>query len=257
MSRLRLFVFLVVTGCTPVPSDNEQLALTDYWPEQRLLFIAHPRSGAVDVLRVPEAPRQGQLDFVERLTDRARTQVLRVAVDRARGRLWIADRDAIYIHQYWPRGSVTRIAYGLRHEAQLSDVVLDPDGNGYAFAASGARIYRISADTLESQLWLEAEGYPTQSKIVPARRVLIAKDGKQAIFESPRDGALYKVDLGQRKFTKLRRNGPVLLDCAVLLWNDAAEDSITAFHCYGRWTATIRIDHGQLSAKEQYNDPQR
>jgi hypothetical protein len=253
-------------ACSPVaPSGNEHLAVVDYWPEQQLLFLGIPRTGVVDVLRVPSPPRQGTLDFVERLTEPARHEVLRIAVDRKKGRLWVADRQTIYVYQYRPRGTSEQIPFGSGQEAAISDLVIDQEGNGYVFVAGGARIYRIDSDTLHSEKWLETTYASAQGFALPATRVLLTKDSQNVLFQSPKDGALLRLELRSRRTAKIRRDNPIMLDCAMLLWNDNFGDdafdsavaeplknSLTAFHCRGRWIGQLDFDPKGTVSKERF-----
>jgi len=262
----RLFavaLLALAAGCDHrVPLPNEALPTVEYWPEQQLLFLASPRSGQIDVLRVPSSPRQGSLDFVERLSNVARHEVVRLAVDRATGRLWVADRRAIYIYQIVPRGTAKEIRLGGQNEAPVTDFVLDSRGNGYVFVAAGAQIHRIASDNLRAEKWLETAYASARSTVPSGNRSLLTKDGREILFQSPKDGALIRVDLATKNLSKVKRHSPIALDCAVLLWNDdrtrnegqrsADAFSVSAFQCAGRWVGQLDFDTTLSVSKERY-----
>jgi hypothetical protein len=247
-------LFAALAACD-APAPNEHLTSVDYWPEEGVLFVGLPRSGAIDVLRVPQSPRQGSLDFIERLTDASRHEVQRIAVDRAHRRLWVADRRAIYVYPLQPRGPATSIAFGPAGDAPISDLVIDPDGNGYVFVAGGARIFRVDAATLRSELWLETSYASRQSAAPLSGRALLTRDGREVIFQSPGDGSLVRVDLRSRHSSRIERDSPIALDCATFLWN--ADGNIAAFHCRGRSIGEIRLGGAMRHSVERYLTLQR
>ena len=76
--RITIPLAVALAACQPLQQPaNTHLTAIDYWPEEHMLFVAVPQSGAVDVLRVPESPRQGALDFVDRLAEPSRHDIVR------------------------------------------------------------------------------------------------------------------------------------------------------------------------------------
>ena len=231
---------LALTACQPgLQPANSHLSAVDYWPEERLLFMAVPHSGSVDVLRVPETPRQGSLDFVDRLTEPARHSVIRVAVDRVHKRLWVADPSAVYVYPLAPRGPAVRIEHGPPLTPLVTDLVVDADGNGYVFMGGGERIDRVAADTLKAQGWL-AVGHPGPRTLrTVGERALLTKDGHHVMFRSPDTGNLLSLDLDTRAIVRLESRELDALDCAALMWGD--NDTVTAVPCRGEAVAQVGI----------------
>jgi hypothetical protein len=230
--RVCIAALLSCAACQPVaPPSNAHLSAVDYWPESHLLFVAAQKSGVVDVLRVPENPRQGSFDFVERLAEPGRREIVRIAVDRVNRRLWVADPGGVSVYPLAPRGPATRIPHGPPLTPLLTDLVIDAEGNGYLFMGGGERIDRVDATTLRADPWLTV-GHPgprTSRSI--AARALVAKDGHHVIFRPPGENVLVSVDLATREMAKIERRDIDAFDCAALLWNRA--DSIVAIPCRG------------------------
>jgi hypothetical protein len=231
---------LALAACQPVLQPaNGHLTAVDYWPEQRLLFMAVPHSGAVDVLRVPESPRQGSLDFVDRLSEPSRHGVIRLAVDRVHKRLWIADASAVYVYPLSPPGPAVRISHGPPLTPLVTDLVVDAEGNGYVFMGGGERIDRVSATTLKAESWL-AIGHPgPRTQRMVGERALLAKDGRHVLFRSPESGSLLSIDLATREIARLESRELDSLECAALMWSD--HDGVTAVPCRGEAVAQIGL----------------
>ncbi len=239
--RLPILALLTCAACQPLPPPaNLHLSAVEYWPEGRLLFVAVPRSGAVDVLRVPEDPRQGSLDFVERLAETGRRDVVRLAVDRVHRRLWVAESRGVDVYPLAPRGPATRVSHGPPLTPPVSDLIIDPEGNGYLFMAGGERIDRVSAATLRPEHWLGiGHAGPRTSRTV-AERGVITKDGRQAYLRSPEDGSLLRIDLATRKVVKVERREVEGLDCATLMLGDT--DAIAAIPCRGQAIVQVPLE---------------
>lgn len=231
---------MVLAACQPVtPPANAHLTAIDYWPEERMLFMAVPQTGAVDVLRVPQSPRQGSLDFVDRLSEPGRHAIVRIAVDRVNKRLWVADTSSVYVYPLAPRGPAVRISHGPPLTPLVTDLIVDADGNGYVFMGGGERIDRVAAATLKSETWL-AIGHPgprTQRTI--GERALLAKDGHTVLFRAPDTGSLLRVDLATREVVRLESRELDAFDCAALMWGES--ESLTAVPCRGEAVAQIGL----------------
>lgn len=245
--RLPIAALLACAACQPVaPASNAHLSAVDYWPQARLLFVAAQRSGVVDVLRVPENPRQGSFDFVERLAQPGRREIVRIAVDRVNRRLWVADPSGVSVYPLSPRGPATRIAHGPPLTPLLTDLVIDAEGNGYMFMGGGERIDRVDATTLRADPWLTL-GHPgPRTSRSLAARALVAKDGHHVIFRTPGENALVSVDLATRKVAKIEHRDIDAFDCAALLWNGT--DSIVAIPCRGDSVGEIPLERDRDSA---------
>ena len=235
---------ILLAGCGPgAPrQSNLHLAMVDYWPAGRLLFVAAPGSGVVDVLRVPAEPRQAGLEFIERLDDPARRQVIRLVVDRRRGSIWIADSYAVHIHHYRSGTSLpTRVVRLPSDDPRfaISDLSIDEEGNGYAHTRGGARIYRIDAITYALENWLE----PFSGVVGPASalsRVLHTRDQRHVLVRSPVYDLVLQIDLRSKNVAHLRPKHPVNLDCALLFWRGDS-GAVTALNCYGLGATDIEL----------------
>ena len=245
--RLPIAALLTCAACQPVaPAANAHLSAVDYWPQARLLFVAAQRSGFVDVLRVPEDPRQGSFDFVERLSQPGRQEIVRIAVDRVNRRLWVADPSGVTVYPLAPRGPAVRIGHGAPLTPLVTDLVIDAQGNGYMFMGGGERIDRVDAATLRADPWLTlGHPGPRTSRSVAAR-ALVAKDGHHVIFRTPGDKVLVSIDLATRSVANIERREIDAFDCAALLWN--AADSIVAIPCRGESVGEIPLDGGEPAA---------
>lgn len=254
-----LLMLALAAGCGPAAPDNAfHLATVDYWPEQRLLFVASRGSGAVNVLRVPASPRQGSLDYVERLDEPTRKRVVRLAVDRGRGRLWVADERAVYVHPLEPPGAARVIAVpATDYDDRISDLSIDEHGNAYLHTRGGSLIYRVDAAMLGLEKWLEPFARLPDGGLLSYRRVLHSKDDRHLLFQSPKDGAILRIDLRSREVSRIELPTPVDLGCGLLFWADdwmgeaqatgAADPrpaTLTAVHCLGHWIADIHLDAG-------------
>jgi len=231
---------VALAACQPLAQPSSaHLSTIDYWPEERMLFMAVPHSGAVDMLRVPETPRQGALDFVDRLTEPGRRAVVRLAVDRVHKRLWVADVNAVYVYPLAPRGPAVRISHGPPLTPLVTDLVVDAEGNGYVFMGGGERIDRVAADTLKAESWL-AIGHPgPRTQRMVGERALLTKDGHTVLFRAADTGNLLRVNLATREVVRLESRELDALDCAALMSNEA--DAITAVPCRGEAVAQIGI----------------
>lgn len=228
---------------------GEHLASIVYWPDERLLFVAAPRSPMIDVLRVPTAPREGTLDFVGQLRTPGGQEILRLALDPANGRLWAADREAIHVYPLRPLGAPTRIAFRPPGINPIDDLVLDAEGNGFVFIAGGARIDRVPALTLRPERWLEAPWLAPRASRFATGRAVAARDGRQLLFQLPRNGGLLRVDRASRETLTIHRAAPIVLDCAALLWHDG--ESRPVLHCRGRSTVEIELDPAMTRLSER------
>jgi hypothetical protein len=231
---------MALAACQPLSQPaNTHLTAIDYWPEEHMLFVAVPHSGAVDVLRVPESPRQGSLDFVDRLSEPGRHAVVRLAVDRVHKRLWVADGTGVSVYPLAPRGPAVRINHGPPLTPMVTDLVVDADGNGYIFMGGGERIDRVAAATLKSESWL-AIGHPgPRTQRMVGERALLAKDGHAVLFRAPDTGNLLRVNLATREVVRIESRELDALECAALMWGEA--DAVTAVPCRGEAVAQIGI----------------
>jgi DNA-binding beta-propeller fold protein YncE len=231
---------MALAACQPLPPPaNAHLTAVDYWPEERMLFIAVPHSGAVDVLRVPESPRQGSLDFVDRLSEPGRHGIVRIAVDRLGKRLWVADSSSVYVYPLAPRAPAARISHGPPLTPPVTDLIVDADGNGYVFMGGGERIDRVAAGTLKAETWL-AIGQPGPRTLrTVGERALLAKDGHTVLFRAPDTGNLLRVNLATREVVRLESRELDALDCAALMWSES--ETLTAVPCRGEAVAQIGL----------------
>lgn len=255
-TRLGLLPLLVACNAPAPPAHNLYLATVDYWPERQLLFLASPGSGIVDVMRVPSSPRQGSLDFVERLTDPMRHEVLRLSVDRARGRLWVADRRIVYVYELEPRKLAARVPMYAHQAPPISDLALDSEGNAYVLLGGGSFVYRVSSASLQLEKWLETAHRSPEKAASGRGRALLTKDSRYLLFQAPADGRLLRVDVQSRRVEAVQRTMPVDLDCGALFWkDDALVASLTAFHCRGRWIGEIKLDPQLRRSTERLLNP--
>jgi hypothetical protein len=255
---------LIAVACGPLPElHNPHLATVDYWPDGRLLFVATPGSGIVDVMRVTSPPRQG-LDFVERLTEPARNEVVRLSVDRVRGRLWVVDHHAVYLYHLTQHGSASlfsipaepdRARPSTGQDAWITDLTIDDKGNAYVLLRGGALIYRVDSTTLKPDIWVRTIAGTNERPVFSDSRVLLTKDSRFLLFQSPKDGRLRRIDVLSKEVQTIAYPTPIDLSCGYLFWTDdwdgktsdsAAIDpraaSLTAFGCHKRRVADITLD---------------
>jgi len=235
-----LSLSLVLAACQPMTQPaNTHLTAIDYWPEERMLFVTVPHSGAVDVLRVPESPRQGSLDFIDRLSEPSRHGVVRIAVDRVHKRLWVADSSAVFVYPLAPRRPAVRIEHGPPLTPMVTDLIVDAEGNGYVFMGGGERIDRVAAGTLKSETWLTI-GHPgPRTQRTVGEHALLAKDGQAVLFRAPDSGNLLRVNLATREVVRMESRELDAVECAALMWGES--DSIAAVPCRGEAVAQIGI----------------
>jgi len=263
-----LLVLIVMSGCDRnALAPAFHLAMVDYWPEQQLLFVASRHSGTVDVLRFPEDRSHAAPEHVERLEHPLRRAVLRLVVDRKRGRVWVADHGAFFVYHFAPRAPETVVILPReRFEDRIHDLSLDDKGNGYVHTRSGSLIYRVDATTLQAQPWLQPFGSVPDAGFQSTNRVLHSPDQRYLMFQSTKDGTLLRVDIASREITSVRVAKPVDLRCGLLFWSalwqkDAtaqtaagpAGDTLKAIDCLGRWTADINVSPDMTHATAALN----
>jgi hypothetical protein len=231
---------LIASACSqPLPPTNFHLATVVTSPEHRFLFVAQPGQGAIDVLRV-HASGNDAPSFVARLHDPKRTHILRLAVDRKRDRLWVADFWLVQVYELAGLKEVRR--YELERNGpyyeRFSDLVLDNDGNAFILARGGARIYRIGTTSLELERWLELDQRVSDAAVLLANRVLKSPDDRYLLLPAPASGALLRVDIRTRQIERGVAESPDLT-CGLLLWG--ATTRLHAFDCTGRWDVEMDL----------------
>jgi hypothetical protein len=233
---------LLQPSCTPPPeATNFHLATVAAAPEHGLLFVAQPGRGAVDVLALaPEGRRNEAPRFVATLLHEERNHVLRLAVDRERGRLWIADVRVVQVyglarlevlHTYRFAGSV--------YYERFSDLALDRAGNAWLLSRGGARIHRIEADSLDLEHWLDVGNRASDLSLLLANRALASPDGSHLFLAAPTTGNLLRVDLNTKSVLPVTA-ASANLTCGLLFWEQGSA-AIRALDCTGRWQAEVSI----------------
>jgi hypothetical protein len=255
-------------GCDSIAiAPTFHLAMVDYWPEQHLMFVASRHSGTVDVLRFPEEGTHAGPEHVERLEHHSRRAVVRLIVDRERGRVWIADHGAVFVYHFAPRAPATVITIPReRYGDRIHDLSLDAKGNGYVHTHGGSLIYRVDAVTLVAETWLQPFGPIADSGFHSTNRVLHSPNQRYLIFQSPRGGTLLRVDIASREITNVRVAKPVDLHCGLLFWSAPWQknapsqtadgpggDTLKGIDCLGRWTAEIDFSSDMTQAKATLN----
>jgi hypothetical protein len=251
LRSLLAIVLVIVSGCDGTPlAPAFHLAMVDYWPEQQLLFVASRHSGTVDVLHFQDGSTQASPEHVERLEHPWRRAVIRLIVDRKRGRVWIADHAMVFVYPFAPRGAETVITIPReRFEDRIHDLSLDDKGNGYVHTRGGSLIYRVDATTLGAESWLQPFGSVPDSGFRSTNRVLHSPDQRYLLFQAPRDGTLLRINIASGDMTTLRLTEPIDLRCGLLFWaapwqehvTAKVGDTVKAIDCLGRWTAEIRL----------------
>jgi hypothetical protein len=245
---LACVVIALLPACAPPEStSNFHLATVAAAPEHGLLFVAQPGRGAVEVLTfAPPGAGDNAIRFVATLVHADRNHVLRLAVDRERGRLWVADLriTEVYglpglnlVRAYRPDSS----AY---HE-RYSDLALDGAGNAWVLSRGGARIYRIDANSLELEHWLDVDNRASDMAILLANRALTSADNRYLFLAAPVTGKLLQIAVNDKAVATVS-GASANLSCGLLFWEQRAA-TIRALDCMGRWQAQIDIVGGSAA----------
>jgi hypothetical protein len=204
----------------------------------------------VDVLRVHPHQGSGSPQFVARLADPTRKNVLRLTTDSRHRRLWVVDRRAVHAYDLDRLALLRRIdAPSGPHYERFADLALDGAGNAFLLARGGSRIYRIDGKSLGMEIWLDLFPYASEAAIWLANRLLRTPDDRYLLVVSSADGGIVRVDLKSKEVQPVALAAPADLTCALLFWNEAAssearrsrpaEATISAFDCAGSWHAVI------------------
>lgn len=243
-----------LAACQPAPRDGgASLGLVDYWPDEQMLFVGARDGGHVDVFHLPASARQSGLEFVQRLEHPARKRLIRLVVDRTRGRLWVAGPEDVQLYTY-TQGERAPSSTSITVPGEwISDLMLDADGNAFVHTKGGAQIYRIAADTLAREKWLEPFPYvlETASLYTTRNRAVLTRDQRQIIFQSPLYGTFARIDLQSKKVEHLEIKPPLELTCGLLFWKYSSE-VIQAMDCDGRWGAELDFYPGIATVTSRF-----
>ncbi|WP_421897802.1 hypothetical protein [Marinoscillum sp.] len=119
--------------------------------------------------------------------------------------LYVCDRDGV--HQVdIAKKSITAF-YTLPGGEFINDIAMAANGDLYVSDFFGNRIYKISADTREVEVWLESEDLQTPDGLyMEEGRLIVAAWGplsKPGTFETSKLGDLLSVDLQSKQITTL------------------------------------------------------
>jgi hypothetical protein len=238
-----VFACQALVACQPAPPDGgASLGLVDYWPNERMLFVGARDAGYVDVFHVPASASQSGLEFVRRLENPTRDRLVRLAADRARGRLWVASAGEVEVYVFRSgEGAPSATSITIPGE-WISDLMLDADGNAFVHKKGGAEIYRIDADSLATEKWLEPFPYVLgHAPLSTTRnRAVLTRDQRHIVFQSPLYGTLARIDVRSKKVEHLEIKPPFDLTCGVLFWKYGSE-AIETIGCDGRWSAELDL----------------
>jgi hypothetical protein len=243
-----------LAACQRAPRDGgASLGLVDYWPEQQMLFVGTRDSGHVDVFHVPASAGRAGLEFVQRLESPARTRLIRLVVDRTRGRLWVATPEEVQVYAYRPGEWVPSITSISLPGEWISDLMLDADGNALVATKGGVEIHRIDAETLGREKWLEPFPYvlKTATLSTTRNRAVLSRDQRQIIFQSPLYGTFARIDVQSRKVEHLEIFPSLELTCGLLFWKYES-DVIEAMDCDGRWSAELDFHPGVRTVMSRF-----
>jgi hypothetical protein len=191
--------------------------------------------------------------FLARLADPQRTHIVRLSVDRDRGRLWVADFKLVQVYALPGLEELRR--YELprdRYYERFGDLAIDNAGNAFVLSRGGARLYRIDSGSLDLEPWLDLDERAADAALLLANRILKSPDDRHLFLPSPTRGSLLRVDTRSKQVVTMS-DAPNLV-CGLLFW-DSTPERIRAFDCTGRWEARIELAGDGLAAVAWHGEP--
>jgi hypothetical protein len=254
-SRIAALLFCQALGaCQPASRDSgASLGLVDFLPNEQMLFVGARDAGYVDVFHLPASAGQSGLEFVRRLEHPARTHLVRLVADRARGRLWVAAPGEVQVYAFRP-GERARSPTSIAVPGEwISDLMLDANGNALVYTKGGIQIYRVDAESLVREKWIEPFPYLLNTALLSTtrNRAVLTRDHRHIIFQSPLYGTLAQIDVESRKVEHLEIKPPLDLTCGFLFWKYGSE-AIETIDCDGRWSAELDFYPGARTVTRRF-----
>lgn len=195
-----------------------------YWESEKALLVGSHENGAITV--VPLDPTRKPAVWRQPLADHGH-RAIRLAVDDARGRLWVLDHGAVYIYDLNNKELIKRVIFLATKTSQASclpDMALDRQGNAFISDNTRPFIYRIGSGSLEIAQWLADERLsPFPDSGISA--MAIGQDGKSLFAVNGFSGEFWRLDLETRSMHRLAIPANALRGACGLVIRNLVKDS--------------------------------
>lgn len=241
------FALTALVACTDrIAANNYHLTDVAVSLRHRLVFVGAPTTGDVQVLRLDPKSLPHQMTYVGHLSEPERANVLRIAVDDERSRVWVLAPTAAYLYDLRDLHLLRRYdRQGTDDYERFGDLALDGNGDVYVLSRGGARILRIRSDAAALEPWLDAFNGTRTAALYLSNRLAVDDEGRGLVTISPVDGQLVRIDLASKRAIVLRQNGNPDFTCGIPFWSDArgtsAERSLVMLDCAGNWIADAKL----------------
>jgi len=181
-----------------------------YSEKLKRLFVGSAVGGSIQTIN-----EKGKARWLQPPGNDGRVKALGLEVDDKRNRLWVVGHDAIYIYNLQSNELIKKNNLrdlGVFKASFLNDIVLDDIGNAYITDSFSPNLFKVDGETLMMSQFMELKGVPygTINKSPwNLNGIVITPDQKSLLIAQTNDGSLWKVNLAEKRVSKLVLSKPV------------------------------------------------